>query len=215
MYLEKRYEETRVEVMQGLIRDHPLATLVTQGADGLDANHIPMIIDESPAPYGTLRGHIARANPLLRNIAKNTEALAIFHGPNTYISPSWYVTRHETGKVAPTWNYAVVHAHGPLRIVEDAAWIRAQLEALTAHNESAFPEPWAVSDAPEEFVEGLIGAIVGFEMPVTRMTGKWKVSQNQPQRNQASVVEALLANAQPFASDMAALVEQAVKKPQD
>jgi len=211
MYLEKRYEETRVAVMHDLIRAHPLATLVTQVTDGLDANHIPMIIDESPAPFGTLRGHIARANPLLNDMAANTEALAIFHGPQTYISPSWYVTKKETGRVAPTWNYAVVHAYGPLRLVEDAAWIRMQLEALTAHNESAFPEPWAVSDAPEDFVEKLIGAIVGFEMPVTRMTGKWKVSQNQPPRNRASVIENLNASGRPDASVMGALIEKAAK----
>ena len=120
MYIEKRYEETRVEVLHDLFRTHPLATLVTQGADGLNANHMPMTIDASPAPFGTLRGHIARANPMLADAVGDGESLAIFHGPQTYISPSWYATTRETGKVAPTWNYAVVHAYGPLRIVEDA-----------------------------------------------------------------------------------------------
>jgi transcriptional regulator len=214
VYIEKRYEETRVEVLHALIRDHPLATLVTLSADGLDANHIPMVISESPAPFGTLRGHIARANPLLNDIAAGSEAMAVFHGPQTYISPSWYVTKAETGKVAPTWNYAVVHAHGPLRVVEDAAWIRTQLEALTAHNEASFPEPWAVADAPDDFVEQLIGAIIGFEMPIERLYGKWKVSQNQPPRNQASVIEALRASGHPHATDMALLVGAAAKKPQ-
>ena len=211
MYIEKRYEETRIEVLHALIRDHPLATLVTLSADGLDANHIPMVISESPAPFGTLRGHIARANPLLNDIAAGSEAMAVFHGPQTYISPSWYVTKAETGKVAPTWNYAVVHAHGPLHVVEDAAWIRTQLEALTAHNEASFPEPWVVADAPDDFVEQLIGAIIGFEIPITRLAGKWKVSQNQPPRNRASVVEALKASTDPHAPDMAALIEKAAK----
>lgn len=213
MYLEKRYEETRVEVMHDLMRAHPLATLVTQGTEGLNANHIPMHISPSPTPFGTLRGHIARANPVLDDAAGEAEALIIFHGPATYISPSWYATTKETGKVAPTWNYAVVHAYGHLRIVEDAAWIRTQLAELTAHNEAAFPEPWAVTDAPADFVAGLIGAIVGFEMVITRMHGKWKVSQNQPPRNQASVVENLQAGTGPFASDMAAMVTQAAQKP--
>lgn len=210
MYLEKRYEETRVEVLHALMRDHPLATLVTLGADGLNANHIPMLVDAAPAPFGTLKGHIARANPMLADAAGG-ECLAVFHGPQAYISPSWYATTKETGKVAPTWNYAVVHAYGPLRIVEDAAWIRAQLTALTAHNEAAFAEPWAVSDAPADFVEKLIGAVVGFEMPIARLAGKWKTSQNQPPRNQASVIEALRASPAPFSADMAALVETAAK----
>lgn len=209
MYIEKRYEETRVEVLHGLIRAYPLATLVTQAADGLNANHIPMHISDSPAPFGTLRGHVARANPILADMTGEAEVLAIFHGPNTYISPSWYATKAETGKVAPTWNYAVVHAYGHLRLVEDPAWIRAQLDALSAHNEAGFAQPWMVSDAPEDFVQGLIGAIVGFEMVITRLVGKWKVSQNQPPRNQASVVEGLHASGHPFAPDMAALVEKA------
>lgn len=211
MYTPKQFEELRIDVMHELIRARPLATLVTLSAGGLNANHIPLHLLESPAPLGTLQGHVARANPILGDFEKNIEVLAVFHGPDAYITPSWYATKKETGKVVPTWNYAVVHAYGYVRIVDGASWLRAQLEALTAHNEASFAEPWAVSDAPHEFTEKLIGNIVGFEMVITKLLGKWKVSQNQPQQNQASVIESLKARGQQESSAMAALVDMATK----
>ena len=197
--------------MHELIRARPLATLVTLSSSGLNANHIPMHLSESPAPFGTLQGHVARANPILSDLEKDMEVLAVFHGPDAYITPSWYATKKETGKVVPTWNYAVVHAYGYVRVVDDAAWLRAQLEALTTHNEACFSEPWAVSDAPHEFTEKLIGNIVGFEMVITKLSGKWKVSQNQPQQNQSSVAEGLKASGLHDSSAMAVLVEAATK----
>jgi transcriptional regulator len=197
--------------MHELIRSHPLATLVTLSSDGLNANHIPLHLSESPTPFGTLRGHVDRANPILGDLTKDIEALAVFHGPDTYITPSWYATKKETGKVVPTWNYAVVHAYGFLRVVDDAAWLRTQLETLTAHNEVSFPKPWTVSDAPHEHIERIMAAIVGIEMVITRLVGKWKVSQNQPSQNQASVVAGLEASGLPGASAMAALVEAVAK----
>ncbi|MEW5756480.1 MAG: FMN-binding negative transcriptional regulator [Pseudomonadota bacterium] len=172
MYVPKQFEESRVDVMHELIRARPLATLVTLSSGGLDANHIPLHLSESPALFGTLRGHVARANPLLVHLTRDIETLAVFHGPDTYITPSWYATKKETGKVVPTWNYAVVHAYGLLRIVDNAAWLRDQLEALTAHNEASFPEPWAVSDAPLEYIERLMASIVGIEMVITRLVGE-------------------------------------------
>lgn len=197
--------------MHELIRARPLATLVTLSSSGLNANHVPLHLSDSPAPFGTLRGHVARANPLLGDLQKDTEVLAVFHGPDAYITPSWYATKQETGRVVPTWNYAVVHAYGLVRVVDDASWLRAQLDALTAHREASFPEPWAVSDAPHEFTEKLIGSIVGFEMVISRLLGKWKVSQNQPQQNQAGVIEGLKASGSQAASAMAELVETAAK----
>ncbi len=197
--------------MHELIRARPLATLVTLSSSGLNANHIPLHLSGSPAPFGTLQGHVARANPILSDLEKNTEVLAVFHGPDAYITPSWYATKKETGKVVPTWNYAVVHAYGYVRVVDDASWLRIHLEALTTHNEASFAEPWAVSDAPHEFTEKLIGNIIGFEMVITRLSGKWKVSQNQPQQNQASVIEGLKASGQQESSAMAALVDTATK----
>ena len=207
MYLPKQFEETQIPVMFELIRTHPLATLVTLSSGGLDANHIPLSLSESPPPYGTLRGHIARANSLWSDLNSDIESLAVFNGPDTYISPSWYATKKETGKVVPTWNYAVVHAYGILHIVDDASWLRSQLEVLTIHNEASFAEPWAVSDAPQDFTERLISSIVGVEMTITRLSGKWKVSQNQPPQNQASVVASLRARDIPDAPTMATLVE--------
>ena len=197
--------------MHELIRAYPLATLVTHSSGGLNANHIPVHLSGSRAPYGGLRGHIARANPLLGEIAEGIEALAIFHGPDSYITPSWYATKKETGKVVPTWNYAVVHAYGVLRVVDDVSWLRAQLDALTDQNESSFSEPWAVSDAPREHIERIMAATVGVEMVITKLLGKWKVSQNQPPQNQVTVISGLKASGLPESEAMAALVEAGAK----
>jgi len=211
MYIPAQFEQPDIEAMHELIRNRPLATLVTLGANGIDANHIPLHLEPTPEPFGMLRGHIARANPLWHDLASDVETLVIFHGPDAYISPSWYATKQEAGKVVPTWNYAVVHAYGCLRIIDDAVWVRAQLEALTQQHEAAFPEPWAVSDAPEDFTEKLIGAVVGIEMVITRLSGKWKVSQNQPPQNQRSLIQGLNASGQSEAVAMAALVNAGVK----
>ncbi|MBI3776531.1 MAG: FMN-binding negative transcriptional regulator [Gammaproteobacteria bacterium] len=211
MYIPKQFEEPRVDVMHELMRAHLLATLITLSASGLNANHIPLHLSGSPAPLGTLQGHVARANPVLSDFAKNTEALAIFHGPDAYITPSWYATKQVTGKVVPTWNFAVVHAYGLVRIADDAAWLRTQLEALTAHNEASFPQAWSMADAPRDYIEHLLGHIVGFEMVITRLSGKWKVSQNQPPQNQASVVAGLKSTGRQDAAAMGSLVEAAMK----
>lgn len=213
MYLPKHFDEPRVDVMHGLMRAHPLATLVTLSSNGLDANHIPLQLAAGASPFGTLQGHIARANPLRQEINGKIDVLAIFQGPDAYISPSWYATKKATGKAVPTWNYAVVHAHGTLRVIDDAAWLRAQLEALTAHNEATFAHPWAVSDAPRDYTEKMIAAVVGIEIEITRLTGKWKVSQNQPAENRAGVIEALHSDGGDNATAMAALIE--ARAPQD
>jgi len=211
MYIPPHFEQPDIEVMHDLIRNRPLATLVTLGSDGINANHIPLHLSPAPEPFGVLRGHVARANPIWRDLESDADTLAIFHGPDAYISPSWYATKQETGKVVPTWNYAVVHAYGSLRIIDDASWVRSQMEALTTHHEAAFPEPWAVSDAPEDFTEKLIGAVVGIEMVITRLFGKWKISQNQPPQNQNSVIQGLNASGQAEAMTMAALVKTGIK----
>ena len=211
MYIPSQFEQPDIQVMHELIRNRPLATLVTLGANGINANHIPLHLAPTPEPFGVLRGHIARANPLWRDLVADVETLAIFHGPDAYISPSWYATKQEAGKVVPTWNYTVVHAYGTLRIIDDAVWVRAQLEALTQQQEAAFPEPWAVSDAPEDFTERLLEAVVGIEMVITRLIGKWKVSQNQPRQNQRSVIEGLNARGQSEAVAMAAMVNVGIK----
>lgn len=190
MYLPKHFAETDVGVMHDLMRAFPLATLVSHGPDGLSANHIPLQLDTTAGPNGTLRGHIARANPLAK-AAVDGEILVIFRGPEIYISPANYATKAEHGKVVPTWNYTAVHAYGRLRLIDDPAWIFAQISALTATHESRLPQPWAVSDAPADYIDKMLGAIVGIEITIERLIGKWKVSQNQPAVNQESLIAAL------------------------
>ncbi len=197
MYLPKHFAETDVGVMHELMRAHPLATLVTQGPDGLDANHIPLHLDAAAGPNGTLRGHVARANPLAADTTVNRKILVIFKGPDSYISPSGYATKAEHGKVVPTWNYTAVHAYGELRLIDDADWLLAQLHALTAEHEGGLVRPWAVDDAPADYIGKLLGAIVGIEIAIDRLVGKWKVSQNQPAVNQESLIAAL--DGQPMA----------------
>lgn len=211
MYIPKHFDEPRIEVMHELIRARPLATLVSLSANGLNANHIPLHLSDVSLPFGTLQGHVARSNPMWSDFAKDIEVLAVFQDSNAYISPSWYATKKETGKVVPTWNYAVVHAYGSLRVIDDATWVRTQLENLTAHNEAAFSEPWAVSDAPHDFTEKLIENIVGIEIVITRLSGKWKVSQNQPPQNQAGVIQGLNASIERDAASMASLVDVGAK----
>jgi transcriptional regulator len=208
MYVPSQFAETRTEVLHALVRDHPFGTLVTQTADGLEANHLPLELDPSPAPLGTLRGHVARANPLWRTFSSGVDALAIFQGPDRYITPAWYASKRETGKVVPTWNYAVVHAYGPLRVVDDPAWLRALVERLTVRHEAGRPEPWRVTDAPDEFVAAMVRGIVGLEIPISRLVGKWKVSQNRSAADRGGVVRGLAALADPEAAAMAELVRR-------
>jgi transcriptional regulator len=211
MYIPPHFEQPNIEAMHNLIRTRPLATLVTLASNGINANHIPLHLAQSSEPFGSLQGHVARANPIWCDLGPDNEVLAIFHGPDAYIRPSWYATKQETGKVVPTWNYTVVHAYGSLRIIDDASWVRAQMEALTTHNEAAFPEPWSVSDAPDDFTEKLVEAVVGIEIIITRLSGKWKVSQNQPPQNQNSVIQGLNASGQSDAAAMAALINAGIK----
>ncbi|MES2902531.1 MAG: FMN-binding negative transcriptional regulator [Pseudomonadota bacterium] len=178
MYLPSHFNETRLDRLHGLIRQHPLGALVTHGADGLCADHIPFEIaaPADDAPFGVLRAHVARANPLWR---QQGEAMVVFQGPSAYVAPSLYEEKAASGKVVPTWNYTVVHAHGRLRAIEDPVWLLALLERLTNHHEAARPQPWSMHEAPREFLDKLAQAIVGIEIPVQRMQGKFKLSQNR------------------------------------
>ncbi len=209
MYVPKHFEETRIEILHELIQTHPLATLVVLSSQGLDAHHIPFELAPEPTPFGTLRGHVARANPLWRDFSHEVEALAIFQSADAYISPAWYATKRETARVVPTWNYAVVHAYGALQIIEDRVWLRGLVERLTNQHEAGRSEPWKVAEAPPDFIEGLLDAIVGIEIPVTRLIGKWKLSQNRPARDRDGVVEGLLRESSDSATAMADLVRQA------
>ena len=212
MYLPKHFEETRVQVLHDLIGAHPLGALVAMTSAGLEANHIPFEVDPEPAPFGTLRGHIARANPLWRDAARGAEALVIFQGPSIYVSPAWYVTKQETGKVVPTWNYAVVHAYGTPRFIDDREWLRGFVTALTNRHEAGRREPWQITDAPADYIDKQLGAIIGLEIPITRLVGKWKVSQNRPAQDRDGVVEGLLQEGGPSAAAMAELIRQSRSK---
>lgn len=192
MYLPTHFEETRVEVLHALMRDHPFATLVTttKGGAGLTANHLPLHLEPETGPFGVLQGHVARANPVWQQAA-GSEVLVVFHGPQAYVTPSWYETKREHGKAVPTWNYVVVHAHGRLRTIDDPDWLLGNLEALVAHHEAGFAEPWQISDAPPDYIDKMLTAIIGIEIELTGLKGKWKISQNQPSVNRAGVVAGL------------------------
>jgi len=211
MYLPAHFQETRGEVLAAMMRAHPFATLVTVAADGLTANHLPLEYDPRPAPFGTLRGHVARANPVWRETSDGSTALAIFQGPHAYISPNWYPSKLEEGKAVPTWNYAVVQAHGTLKFFEDRQQLRALVEQLTGRHEAARPDPWQVSDAPEDYLEQMLKAIVGVEMPVTRLVGKWKISQNRAAADRAGVIDGLKSESGPYANDMANLIKETLQ----
>ena len=193
MYLPKDFKEERVPVMHEAIRQARLGTLITLGPDGMEASHIPMLVDPEPAPFGTLRGHIARANPQWRRATSGAQALAIFLGPDAYITPAWYETKRQSGKVVPTWNYVAVHAYGPLEFYEDADRLLALVTRLTETHEAGRDRPWAVSDAPGDYVAGMLRAIVGVELPIARLEGKWKMSQNRPAADRVGTIAGLTA----------------------
>ena len=207
MYLPTHFEQPDQETIHRLMRESPLATLVTLREGGIEANHLPMQLALDGASI-TLRFHVARANPVWRDAAAAGEALAIFQGPDTYISPSWYATKAEHGKVVPTWNYAVVHAYGRLTAFDDKAWLREFLPALTATHEARFEKPWQVGDAPSDYVDKMMGAVVGMELAVTRLVSKWKASQNQPAVNRPTLIAGLEQADQPGARAMAQLVAE-------
>jgi transcriptional regulator len=190
MYLPSAFREERLETLHALIRAHPLATLITSGPDGLIANLVPFILVDS-GEKGTLRAHVAKANDQVEALKAGSEALVVFQGPESYITPSWYVSKREHGRVVPTWNYVMVQARGTARGIDDPAWIRGQIEALTSSQESRRSTPWKVADAPEPFVAGQIGAIIGVEIPISGIEGKWKVSQNRSAADRQSVQDGL------------------------
>ena len=203
MYLPSHFEQHDTEALRALMREHPLATLVSLQADGPTADHVPLEFD---AATRTLRGHVARANPLWR-VAGGQAVLAVFCGPQTYITPSWYASKAATHKVVPTWNYTVVHSRGTLQVIEDAPWLHDLVSRLTRHHESPRAQPWAVSDAPDDYVQPMLRAIVGIQIPVDRLVGKWKVSQNRSAADRQGVAQGLALEAQdPQAAAMARLV---------
>ena len=210
MYQPPHFREDRVEVQHDLIRAHPLGLLITAGPSGLIANPVPFLIDSDASTHGTLRVHLARGNPQWHELRAVDQCLVVFQGPQEYVTPSWYATKHETGKVVPTWNYVTVHTWGRPQIIEDAAWLRRQLDDLTLLKEGRRPQPWAVGDAPESFVAAQMKGIVGVEIPIDRIEGKWKLSQNRPEKDRAGVVIGLREGGESAANMSAAIMADLV-----
>jgi transcriptional regulator len=209
LYLPAHFHELRNDVMRALMRAHPLSTLVAQCDSGLVANHVPLQTLDEPGPLGCLRGHIARANPLWRDYRSESQALAIFQGPQAYVSPSFYPSKAKSGEVVPTWNYAVVHASGTLRFIEDTHWLREFVAGLTSTYETPRAAPWKIDDAPAAYIDKNLKMIVGFEFSIATLQGKWKMSQNRTlsdregvRRNLASAAD---AESQGVAAVLAAL----------
>jgi transcriptional regulator len=207
MYLPSHFEETRVDVLHALIREHSLGMLVTNAVYGLEANHIPFELDPEPAPFGTLRCHVARANPVWQSMSGTSAAMIVFRGVEAYVSPSWYATKHQHGKVVPTWNYAAVHAYGTPRVITDPVWLRTLVQSLTDRYEATRVDRWRVADAPAEYVDKMLTAIVGIEVPITRLIGKLKLSQNRTPADRAGVVTGLRREGDESGVRMAQLIQ--------
>ncbi len=203
MYTPEAFEETRLPVLHDAIRRVSLATLVTTGASGVVANHLPVLLDAEAGPLGTLVGHLARANGQLRDLAAAGSALAIFLGPDGYVTPSWYPTKRATGKVVPTWNYVAVHAYGRVEVFDDPDRLLALVTRLTDSHEGTRGDPWHVSDAPESYIRSMLGAIVGLEMRIDRLEGKWKMSQNRSDADREGVVAGFAQDERPSARAVA------------
>ncbi|WP_284946996.1 FMN-binding negative transcriptional regulator [Acidisoma cladoniae] len=208
MYVPPHFREDRLDVLHEAMAAAPFASLVTIGTDGLDATPLPLLLDPDAGPYGTLIGHVARGNPQWRTASAEHEALAIFGGPDSYITPSWYETKRLTGKVVPTWNYVAIHARGRLTFFEEAAPLLEVVRRLTERHESPRAAPWAVSDAPADFIAGQLRGIVGLRLEITALTGKWKMSQNRAPADRAGVVAGLRADDDPLAAAVADAVER-------
>ena len=210
MYIPKHFEEPDVAVLHALIRSHPLGAWVTQADGTLVVNHIPFLVDSTQGQYGTLIGHVARVNPVWKSFARQIASVVIFQGPQSYITPSWYPTKHAHGKAVPTWNYAVVHAHGVPRAIEDKDWLLTHVTELSDLHESERAVPWSVSDAPPDYIDTMLKAIVGIEIPISTVVGKWKTSQNRPLPDKLGTIAGLCERGDGNAQQMAALVQRHV-----
>jgi transcriptional regulator len=202
MYQPDHFRVDDLPQLHALMRARPFATLVSSGALGLYATHLPTVLNDDPSqethhgmhqepPFGVIECHLARGNPHWKDLAAGNEALMIFQGPDAYVTPNWYPSKAEHGKVVPTWNYAVVHAYGRPEVVQEADWLRRHVGDLSAQQEASEAQPWAVSDAPDRYVEVMLRGIVGFRFVITRLEGKWKMSQNREMPDRAGVVTGL------------------------
>ena len=193
MYIPAHFAIERPDQMHAIIEQHPLGALVTSGTDGLDANHIPFEFDPNQGPFGALTAHVARANPVWQQCKDGAEVLVIFRGNESYISPNWYPSKHETHRQVPTWNYEVVHVHGRLSVMDEERFVRGVVARLTRTHESSEPKPWKMGDSAPEYIDSMLKAIVGIEVAITRMEGKAKLSQNREVRDRQNAADMLMA----------------------
>lgn len=210
MYIPAHFDESRSEVLHALIAQHPFGMLITHGADGLDANHIPFQLHPDEGELGVLHAHVARANPLWQQLADGDEVLVVFRAADGYVSPSWYPSKHETHKQVPTWNYMVAHAHGRVTVHDDERYVRGMVARLSRKHEATQPTPWKMGDSPKEFIDSMLKAIVGIEIAITRLQGKFKLSQNKEARDIRGAAAGLAAagNTPLAAAMLARLPEQ-------
>jgi transcriptional regulator len=211
MYVPPHFEESRLDVLQGLIRQHPFGMLVTHGTSGLDVNHIPFELKLQQGKLGILNAHVARANPVWKDVADGDEVLVVFRAGDAYISPNWYPSKHEFHKQVPTWNYMVVHAHGRITIRDDKRFVHGVVARLTRTHEASQSFPWKMTDSPADFIDSMLEAIVGLEIEIIRLTGKSKLSQNKEIRDQRGAGEALEAQGDHVIGN--AMLERADGKP--
>ena len=193
MYVPSHFEESRREVLHELMRAHLLGILITHSAEGLDANHLPFELDATLGEQGVLRAHVARNNPIWQSIVNGDEVLIVFRAQDAYISPNWYPSKHESHKQVPTWNYQVVHAHGRITLHDDEQYVRGLVARLTRTHEANEPQPWKMGDAPPDYINTMLKSIVGLEVDITRLVGKFKLSQNREVRDRVSVGQTLLS----------------------
>ena len=209
MYVPKHFEQSRLSVLHAFMREHPFVTLITDGVDGIEANHVPVILDTTCGELGTLQGHVARANPVWQQVSPGADVLAIFQGANAYVSPSWYPSMKKHGKGVPTWNYLVVHAKGKVRWIQEPDWLLTFLETLTDSHEKNLATRWKVSDAPSDYIEAMMKCIVGFEIVATEVKGKWKLSQNRDNSDRLGVISALAKSSDQAACVVAEMMAEA------
>lgn len=203
MYVPPAFRQTDLPALHREIGNCRLATLVSHGENGLQASHLPLLLRPEEGRYGTLYGHLARANPHWQVLAEGTEALVMFNGPDAYVSPSWYPAKAEHGKVVPTWNYIAVHAYGRAEVFNDAERLLGLLVGLTERHERPRPQPWAVDDAPQDYIDGMLRAVVGFALPIERLEGKWKLGQNRSEADRRGVHDGLANSTDPRDRDLA------------
>lgn len=210
MYVSKHHQLNDREAIFTLMASYPLGAWVCSGKEGLVANHVPFYLDQSKGPFGTLMGHVSRANVVWRELSHATSSVVMFQGPQAYITPGWYPGKVAHGKVVPTWNYAVAHAHGVARAIEDRDWLLDMLNRLTNVHEAGQPVPWRVGDAPADYIDKLLRAIVGIEIPIYRLEGKLKASQDEDLQDRVGTVSGLQQAPRDEAKAMAGLVMKAI-----